>query len=113
MKSTELKYRRITFRITTDAPLPVGEQVFVSGNLPSLGEWSADGLPLTRVDDTIWSGSVDVPTNDRVEFKITRGAWDREALGTEVPARNLLIPPGSRDLTVNHFVTGWLDRVPA
>ncbi len=113
MKKTEPKYRRITFRVTTDAPLPVGEQVFVTGNLPSLGEWAPDGLPLTRVDDTIWSSSVDVPVGERVEFKITRGDWQSEALGTEGPTRNLTIQPGSRDLTVNHFVTGWLDQAIA
>ena len=35
--------RQVTFEITTKTPLPVGEQVFVTGNHDSLGNWAAVG----------------------------------------------------------------------
>ena len=37
--------RQVTFEVVTKTPLPVGEQVFVTGNQDSLGNWAPDGLP--------------------------------------------------------------------
>ena len=107
-------YRRITFHITTAEPLAAGEQVFVSGTIPAFGSWEPDGLPLTRVDDAIWSGFADILASERVEFKITRGTWQNQAVDEEGnELENQLIRPGNPDLTVNQFVTHWLDDTAA
>ena len=34
--------RQVTFEITTRTPLPVGEQIFVTGNQHILGDWNAE-----------------------------------------------------------------------
>ena len=67
--------RMITFEITTSHPLPVGQQVFIAGNLDMLGNWQADGFPLTRLDDNVWTGYTVIAEGLPVEFKITRGTW--------------------------------------
>lgn len=103
-------YARITFRVVTADPLPVGEQVFLSGSLAEFGNWRADGLPLTRVDDRVWSATVDVEKGLLLEFKITRGSWQTEAWDEPVPQ-----PPNLRlmvkdDREVECQVGRWKDQ---
>ncbi len=101
--------RQITFEVTTSTPLPVGEQVFIAGDTDALGNWAADGFPLTRVEDTVWSGSLLFPASQRVEYKITRGAWNaEEALEDGSVPGNQAIEPGP-DRLVQHRVARWKD----
>lgn len=104
--------RHITFRVMTEIPLPVGEQVFVTGNQPALGEWNAEGFPLTRVDDRVWSAAAMLPADRKIEFKITRGSWATEALQADgiIPANRVLEPDG--DLVVDVRVPQWKDSAP-
>ena len=102
-------FRRITVTVITDGPLPVGEQVFIAGNQTELGCWRPDGLPLTRVSDNRWSGAVDLPAVEPVEFKITRGTWRTEEVWShpvDLPNRGL--PPGD-DAALEFFVRRWKD----
>ena len=39
--------RTVQFEVKTLKPLPVGQQVFVSGTQRVLGNWRPDGVPLT------------------------------------------------------------------
>lgn len=103
------KQRQITFEVTTRVPLPVGEQVFVAGSGPVLGDWSPDGLPLTRTDDKVWSGSEFFPEDAAIEYKITRGTWNsEEALEDGATPGNRFVEPGG-DRLLQHQVAGWKD----
>jgi len=108
---TDRKIRHVHFEVTTSAPLPVGEQVFVVGRQEALGSWSPDGFPLTRVDENLWTGAVMLPEDEPVEYKITRGTWDTEELTAEgrVAANKMLEPGG--DVTVRVRVEDWRDGV--
>lgn len=103
----------IRFEVTTEVPLPVGEQVFIAGNLPALGEWRADGFPLEREADRLWCGSLTVTGGTPIEFKVTRGTWDSEALALDgsVPPNHELRP--AQDQTVHVHVATWKDSAPA
>jgi hypothetical protein len=109
--STRLPERTVTFEITTLRPLPVGQQVFISGNIDVLGNWQPDGFPLTRLDDNLWSGYAVIRNNTPVEFKITRGTWTSEEADSPGVARrdNLTLPPDG-NVSFKHIVNGWIDR---
>ncbi len=109
-KTSQPAARRITFHVTTMSPLPVGEQVFITGNLDELGAWDPEGLALTRVDDLVWSGDIVVPSNLAVEYKVTRGSWDTEEVQQDgsLPG-NHGIPPG-KDTVEERAVHHWNDR---
>ena len=77
-RSNSKSFRRITFNINTLLPLPAGEQVFVTGSNRMLGNWAPDGMPLTRLDEDVWTGDFEVPGKEALEYKITRGTWDTE-----------------------------------
>lgn len=106
--------RQITFEVTTRKPLPVGEQVFITGNHDSLGNWDPDGFPLTRTADNVWVGSAVFPAGQTIEYKITRGSWDsEEALENgAVPAANKTAL-ADQDRQVRHEVARWKDTAEA
>jgi hypothetical protein len=56
-----------------DAPPPA---VYLTGNCRALGNWQADGVPLTRAADGRWRGELRLPKGD-IELKVTLGSWDR------------------------------------
>lgn len=104
--------RHLEFKITTANPLPAGEQVFISGNDPALGTWQADGLPLNRISDNLWTGSAWIPAALPCSFKITRGNWEtEEAHADNTLPSNKTIPPGGDEL-IEHTVLRWQDGGP-
>lgn len=101
--------RRIYFEIITPTPPAAGEQVFISGSDPTLGNWKPDGLPLTRVEDRVWKAEAVLPADMAVEYKITRGTWDcEEVLPDGTVPSNYRISPGG-DRIVRHTVLAWRD----
>lgn len=101
--------RRITFEVVTRSPLPVGEQVFITGNQENLGDWAPDGFPLTRIDDNWWAGTALLPADRPVQYKITRGAWEsEEARPDGIVPGNRTVEPGA-DAVAKNEVARWKD----
>jgi hypothetical protein len=100
--------KHVIFEITTTKALPVGQQIFIAGNQPMLGGWQPDGLPLTRMDDNTWVATAIVDLAVPLEFKITRGTWETEALGESgaVPS-NAIVETGRSRIVAT--VTRWRD----
>lgn len=110
-KSTKDAERTITFEITTPTSLPVGQQVFISGNIDMLGAWRPDGFPLTRMDDLLWTGYAVISSGTPIEFKITRGTWNTEEADAEgqVRTHNQTLPEQG-NVAYRHKVVRWIDR---
>jgi predicted alpha/beta superfamily hydrolase len=70
----------ITIRAHAPAGTPDSASLYVAGSLPALGSWRPDGLRMTKEEDGVWTAVVHAPTGKYVEFKITLGNWDQEAL---------------------------------
>lgn len=102
--------RTVNFEVRTLAPLSVGEQVFISGNVAELGRWQPDGFPLTRMGENIWAGTATLPVHEDVEYKVTRGSWDTEEVDEAgvVPGNSALKSGG--DTTVRRTVAKWRDQ---
>lgn len=100
---------KLQIEISTRYPLPIGEQIFLSGNVPSLGNWKPAGLPLTRIDDLVWIGETMIPDDVRVEYKITRGSWDSEACDPDgrIPV-NAVLP--NKGTAIQQMVLHWSDQ---
>ncbi len=110
--STKGENRRITFQVRTDVPLPVGEQVFVTGNQALLGNWNPAGFPLTRLDDRIWSATAALPSGQKIEFKVTRGGWDTEAVRCDGSIPDNQVVEADGDQVVETHVAQWKDSAP-
>jgi pimeloyl-ACP methyl ester carboxylesterase len=99
--------------VTIRARVPAGTgPLYLSGNLPELGPWRADALPMRGAgrERTV---RITAAPGTTLEYKFTLGSWDREALsptGT-VPANYQLRV--ARDTAVVHDVTGFKPGVGA
>lgn len=67
----------ITATVPEDAPT-----VYVTGNLPALGPWHPAALEM-QGSGTERTVTLDVPLGHALQFKITGGSWEREALGPD------------------------------
>ncbi len=100
------------FRVTTEIPLPLGEQVFITGNQPALGDWRPDAFPLNREADRLWTGQAEVERGARVEFKVTRGGWDSEEIAADGSVPGNRVYQADQDGAVEAAVVAWKDAAP-
>jgi predicted alpha/beta superfamily hydrolase len=60
--------------------LSSNQKVFIVGNKQELGNWNPDKVSLNKINDSTWSEVFKFNTGDIIEFKLTIGSWDQEAL---------------------------------
>ena len=60
--------------------LKESDTLFIAGNNSQFGNWSPNKIPLTKINDSLWSKTFSFPGNEILEFKFTKGSWDKEAL---------------------------------
>lgn len=96
----------VTFRVQPDS-VPDHAQVFVTGNHAFLGEWNPGRTALVRQSDGSWQRTFSFPLGTFLEYKVTLGSWDREALAPDgsVPANSTHTVTG--DTTLVTRVHGW------
>lgn len=80
--------------------------VYLSGNLPELGPWHADGRALSGTGRER-TARITAPRGTAFEYKFTLGTWDREAVGVAgtVPPNNRLLIAG--DTIVVHEIADF------
>ncbi|MCS6864407.1 MAG: alpha/beta hydrolase-fold protein [Gemmataceae bacterium] len=54
---------------------PEGRGVFLAGEGPYLGDWSAQGVPLARQADGTYGAELAIPEDFRGQFLVTLGRW--------------------------------------
>jgi len=94
-----------TATITANVPQGSGT-VYLTGTLPELGPWRANGLAMTG-EGRRRTARVTAPSGTVFEYKFTLGTWDREALDTAgaVPPNHRLVL--DRDVEATHDVPGF------
>ncbi len=60
--------------------LPQNQKVFIAGNKPELGNWNPDKISLNKVNDSTWSKVFEFKIGETIEYKLTLGSWEKEAL---------------------------------
>jgi predicted alpha/beta superfamily hydrolase len=98
----------ITFTVTPKT-FPAGSKVFITGNHEKLGTWNAGAVALEKQADESWSRTVSFPDGSELEFKITRGSWQTEAVNAEgIVLQNFRLRVVSNE-TVRIIVENWRD----
>ncbi|MBI5464471.1 MAG: histidine kinase [Ignavibacteriales bacterium] len=107
--------KQLTVRVIAPHTTPTegtrrNEQLFIAGNHPKLGDWNPGAVTMNRENDSAWSFAVDVSVNARVEFKITRGTWNSQAV-----YQKGIIPPNTvvvmaRDTVIVLHPVSWSDQ---
>ncbi len=85
--------------------------VTIAGNIPQFGLWNPSAVPLKKQNDSLWKFSEKFPLHSRLEFKITRGSWESEAIYEEgkIPG-NIVIALESDTIIFLRPIT-WNDNV--
>ena len=99
----------VTFIVRPPASTPAGEALWVCGDRAEIGAWNGSGLALVRGADGAWSGRVSLPAGSAIEFKVTRGDWNRvekDAHGGEIQNRRWTV---TGEDTVRIEVAAWRD----
>ena len=101
--------RKVTFRITPKV-FPAGSTVFITGNHRYLGQWNPTCIPLMLQQDGSWSRTFRFFEGAELEYKITRGSWEKEAVFADgrVPPNFTFHVQG--DMVVNVVVENWKDN---
>lgn len=101
---------RVTVQVVVPPGTPSDAVTYIAGNLPALGMWKPDSIPLTRENDSTFRFTGLIPKETPVEFKITRGSWATEAIyqAGVVPQNTKLRP--SHDTVVVLRPISWKDR---
>jgi len=104
---------RVHFAVTVPTSTPADAALYLASNA---GDWNP-GDPrwrLARNPDGSYGATFDLAPGFALEYKITRGDWDRVEKGpggTERPNRNLLVvAPASGPLEVTVEVGSWRDQ---
>jgi predicted alpha/beta superfamily hydrolase len=102
----------VIIRVVLPAGTSSNDRITVAGNHALLGSWDPSVSRLTRVSDSIAEGRFEIPRGTHLEFKVTRGTWDTEAiyLATgEVPSNTVIRAERGRVVVVRPL--GWKDRM--
>jgi len=97
----------VEFVVRSQETLADTENVFIAGNHPSLGNWNPGAVKLVRQANGTWNGRFTFPKGTLIEFKLSLGGWEREALDAQgrTPENSRLI--AQRDTTVHILVPAW------
>ncbi|MEM6331297.1 MAG: CBM20 domain-containing protein [Planctomycetota bacterium] len=101
----------VSIVVQTPDATPAGEQLYLAGQGPQLGDWSATGLRLKQTGPGTWEAKLRVPADKPLEFKVTRGGWDRvESHADGSDTGNHRVDPAELNGTsVLHTVERWSD----
>jgi enterochelin esterase-like enzyme len=99
---------RITFSVRAKV-LPAGSKLFIVGNDVQLGEWDPGAVALEKQEDGSWAGAYTFPAGSRLEYKITRGTWETEAVAADGSVLGNSVLNVQSNETVNIVVANWRD----
>ena len=118
---------RVDFVVQSKSALGSGQEIYLSGDVPSLGPWKPDGLKLLRsATGDQWRGHLMIKSGDTLAFKFTCGTWktvEKGPVGQDVSNRKVHVDsPKKISVTVDSWgdehpdraltVTGDLHRLP-
>lgn len=100
--------KRVTFRVIPHV-MPDSSAIHIAGNHPQLGLWRPDTVSLAQQTDSSWSRTFEFHAGVRLEYKITRGSWQNEAVNAEGIVLPNAILEVTHDTTVTIEVANWKD----
>jgi glycosidase len=76
-QTAEPKLVAVTFRVRVPASTPPSDIVYLPGNIDQLGPWNPGKQAMTDAGGGIWEATVEILDGTALEYKYTRGTWDR------------------------------------
>jgi predicted alpha/beta superfamily hydrolase len=104
------KNRILSIYVTVPASTFAHDTLYIVGDRLSLGEWNPSLVRMQRIDDSTWSYRDSYKEGETVEFKITLGRWEKEAIykAGVIPANHSITM--NNDTTVHYRIVGWSEK---
>jgi predicted alpha/beta superfamily hydrolase len=98
---------QITFTVIVPPMTPQNAVVYIAGNHPLLGQWTPGEIALRKIDDSTWSRTFTFTKGQDLEYKITLGSWDTQALyhSLEAPPNSRTTVEGNENIIIHPI--GW------
>ncbi len=96
----------VTFKIVTPG-LDDTSKVFIAGNNEALGNWNAGKIQLEKINNDLWSKTIQFEKGITIEFKFTIGSWEKEALNDDKTIgqnKSLVV---NNDTVVTYTIRNW------
>lgn len=110
-----LKKTSVEIIVELQKAAPRGTNLFITGNLPELGDWQPGAVTLEKLGAKRFRTTLSVNSGTVVECKVTRGSWKTQAVYDDpesgFPPENRVFQVG----TAQRFSIGvidWMDTVP-
>ena len=100
----------ITIEVIADN-LPGGSKIYITGNDDQLGNWQPDSIELSKIEKGKWSKSFSFIKGKKLEFKITRGSWENEALNDDGSTPVNYTINVLDDTSITYNIKLWADQV--
>jgi predicted alpha/beta superfamily hydrolase len=71
---------QVIFNVIVPASTPAEAKVFIAGNHSLLGNWDPSKIELTKQNDSLWTITRTFLKDFSLEFKITHGSWNAQAI---------------------------------
>ena len=91
--------------------LAEGSKVYITGNDDQMCNWQPDSIELSEIEKGKWSKSFSFIKGKKLEFKITRGSWENEALNNNGTVPDNYLVEILSDTTITIRVNLWADQV--
>ncbi|PKL49761.1 MAG: hypothetical protein CVV42_05345 [Candidatus Riflebacteria bacterium HGW-Riflebacteria-2] len=102
---------KINLNFSIKADIPAGESVYITGNLPELGNWNPVGRKLDLRNDGTCSLEVPARKGSIIEYKITRGSWKTQGIyDTQIVPPDNIVIKASKNQEAHIDIIDWLDQ---
>ncbi|MBI3586410.1 MAG: histidine kinase [Ignavibacteriales bacterium] len=72
--------KHVALKVIVPPATPKDAIIYIAGNHPVLGDWDPGKVKLQKENDSVWTTHFNPPKGAVVEFKITRGSWNTQAM---------------------------------
>lgn len=98
----------VTVKVIAPSDTPDTSAIYIAGNIAPLGDWNPGKVKMIKADSW-WRFQFKASKGEAVEFKITRGSWNNQAVyqKDEIPGNFRFIP--ARDTVVEVRPLSWQD----
>jgi len=87
--------------------LSQNQKVFITGNTPELGNWNPNKIALTKLNDSTYSKVFEFVEGEKIEYKLTLGSWEKEALNEKGKKSGNNILKISNDTVLVFNIINW------
>ena len=85
--------------------------IYVTGNDEKLGNWNPGAIKLNEEKEGIWTKRFSFVKDKKLEFKITKGNWETEALNDDGSIPGNYILDVTKDTTIEIEVKLWANKI--